>query len=285
MNESVLKDHTLCYAWNDGKGDQVPPPGSWVYKLGINTLESYRSFSFKWFRASIESAKKLGYRVAIYLDKKDLPLWEDFSLIDELVEVPKDFYPHYYDSFKYYAPYTRDDVISIDHDIIMHNRLPEKKEDVVGDVVLERWSLHNKRNDLEIYEKHNVQSVIPEWDYMRENKSIPCVNTGLLHFNNLEFKKLFFERWDAFHEFCSSNKIFNYGIHMASPTAFGSEVFLGILAKVHGLTAGSWHNIIQSPNQTKQPFGQVYYKHYVGDLKFTHRDLVDKYDDNKINII
>jgi|SaaInlStandDraft_1057018.scaffolds.fasta_scaffold13376_3 hypothetical protein len=266
---NILKDYTITYAWKDGKGDQIPNI------LGINDQASYRRFNFNWFRASIESVKKLGYRIAMYTDKEGLPYWEDYPYIDELIEVPKDFYPYYYDSYKYYPHYTRDDVINIDHDILMHHKLPNFKEDVIGDALLDRYDLYNNINkDFKVYEKHNVESVIPEWNYLHENKTAPCINSGFVLFNNLEFKKLFLERWDKFHDFCASNSIVS--THIGCPTIISTELFLGLLSESHGYSKTSWHS------KHKEEY---YYNHYVGELKYTHRHLVANYKDNQTTFI
>lgn len=251
MNESTPKDFTLTYAWKKGKANNFP-------RQIFDSYESFEAFTFRWFKASIASAKKLGYRVEMYSDYEGLRHWDNFNLIDDLHQVPEDFYPYFVDSYKWYPQYTRDDVINIDHDILMHEELPQLNEDVVGDAMIERYRLIKKH--LYLYENIDIQSVFPEWDYIRNNKLAPSLNTGFLRFNNKEFKKLFFERWMAFHDQCQSSKldIRETVTGLTSPTILASETMIGVLATVHNYSMNVWNKTINDN----------FYTHYVGDKKF-----------------
>lgn len=255
MNKPTNKNITLTYAWKKGSAKNFP-------RQRFSSYESFEAFTFRWFKASIESAKKQGYKVELYSDSEGLRQWDSYSLLDNLHEVPKDFYPLYFDSYKWYPQYTRDDVINIDHDIIMHHRLPSLSEDVIGDAMIERYE--NVKKDLDKYEKIKIEKVFPEWSYIRTNKSAPSLNTGFLRFNNKDLKKLFFDRWGAFHDRCLNTDISNNTKGVTSPTIMASETMIGILSLVNDYSMNVW-------NKTSN---DNYYTHYVGDRKFTEIDIL-----------
>jgi hypothetical protein len=245
-----MKYPTLC--WSYKKLDQRG-----IVRDGTYTYDQYLDINLKWYKLSIYKAKQLGYPTAMYCDKHLLEYWKEFEYLDEVHLVPEDFCPWYWDGYKFYAMYVRDDnPIALDHDVILNKHFINNTEDIVVDSFdTDRHELYNRKNLLDPYINNGVKKLIPEWT----DEIIPLACSGVIQINDNEIRDKFFKSYLLLYEFMIDHKINpHYG------TGVGGEFLISYMAKAYDWSSSAFNQCITPEVE----YANDTYMHYFGNIKY-----------------
>lgn len=253
----------------------------WTYNsnTSLKTGREYKELLINYYIHSIRSAKGLGYYTKIYTNKESISYFE--NEVDEIYEIESYEDSPMFDSFKFAVlEYEEGDYYLIDGDLILHSQLPELDYDVVFDSLeKQNWNVYHKA--IIAVTNMSIKKDMDEWK--RLNPPIPIFNCGLLRIRNLEFRKLYLDRWKLYNTYIKRNmsSIWNNeddrewvepGIN--NITAVGAQYLLTIVT-LH-------HNISYSPIQPDLHMLGKYYKHHSGMLKYNKPLVPNKVFEDKI---
>lgn len=241
---------TLC--WSYKKLDQRG-----IVRDGTYSYDEYLDINLKWYKLSIFKAKELGYSTAMYCDTHLLNFWKEFEYLDEVHLVPEDFCPWYWDGYKFYALYARDDrPIALDHDVILNQHFHNKKEDIVVDSFdTGRHLLYSRNNLLVPYINNGVKDLITEWT----DDKIPLACSGVIQINSLEIRDKFFEQYFKLYDF-----MIEHNIDPFSGTGVGGEFLISYMAKAYNWSTGAFNQCIIP----EEKYDNNTYMHYFGNIKY-----------------
>lgn len=241
---------TLC--WSYKKLDQRA-----IVTGGTMSYEEYLDTNLKWYKLSIYKAKQLGYPTVMYCDDHLLEYWQSFEYLDEVNLVPIEFAEWYWDGYKFYALYVRDDFpIAMDHDVILNTHFIDKDVKVLVDSFDEdRHLIWRNRNVLNWYEDNGVIDIVPEWN--KNPQPLAC--SGVIQIKDKGVKDLFFKRYLDLYQFMLDN---NIDPHWG--TGIGGEALISFMANFYGWSTSAFNQCIvpelQYENNT--------YTHYFGNWKY-----------------
>lgn len=212
-----------------------------VHKDDLHKFEVIKSYYIN----SINSAKKLGYKIEIYTNTN---IFNDY--VDISHHINNEF--TFWDGFKTLPLLENTNGVLVDGDIIFDSKLPQLSNDT--DLYFDGWE-----SWLDLYSKCvieldelGIKDIIPEWE------SIPqrVINIGLLKINNSELRDLYLDRWYKMYKFCNQHKNNMKYFYMCCTIA--SQYLLTLLSKNY--------KIKNISNRLGKPNG--YYTHFVGQQKY-----------------
>lgn len=241
---------TLVYTFTS-QFTQLLHPGKDIDKI-ITTYVNY-------YRRSIKSALKLGYKVELYISSDLVYNFKDLRIqvhtFDNIKSGLFDFHK------AILLRERKDNFMLVDGDIDFHKKIPISEQDLIfddrcvlksnsiySDVKAEKTWVHYYKPYIENLDLLNIKSVIPEWTGKRLNF---VHNIGVLYFNNKKLKELYVDRWFKFNLFVN-NKIDN----PIPYTVIGAQYLLSEIVNHHSFTS--------------EIVPQECYTHNLGKEKFTH---------------
>ncbi len=224
----------------------------WTYDFTSKDLtETERTILVNYYILSINSAKKMGYHTTMVCNQNDIGFWDLY--VDEVKYC--NLHSPLWDSFKMHALLSmRGDYCLIDGDVILHNKLPEIKTDIVFDSYeILNWTNEYKPT-IDTLTDLGIKEIIPYWD----NKRIPIMNCGVLQINNTIAKLLYLIDWKEFNKFIINNI---NSIDTKYATGVGAQYLLSLIVNKYGL---STTNLTDNLGE----YGK-YYQHYYGSQKYS----------------
>ena len=205
---------------------------------------------------SIKSAKELGYEPIVYTNS---------SIFDDKGVTVLKGEPSYtfWDGMKLGAIDIYDEnYFFVDGDITFHNRIildPNVDMHFDGYEIGNFKSLY-KEQVLNL-DRLGIKELIPEWKVM----NMEVMNCGFLHFNNQEFKKIYFDRWKKMETFVEEN---NQHFHRSKCTAVAAQYLLTVLSIHYNLNTKFFSEELRKPN--------YFYTHHAGNEKWKSRKVFEK---------
>jgi hypothetical protein len=224
----------------------------WTYDYTSKDLtETERTTLVNYYILSINSAKKLGYHTTMVCNQNDIGFWD--SYVDEVKYC--NLHSPLWDSLKIHALLSmKGDFCLIDGDVILHNKLPEIKTDIIFDSYeILNWTNEYKPT-IDTLTDLGIKEIIPYWD----NKRIPIMNCGVLQINNTMAKLLYLIDWKEFNEFIINNI---NSIDTKYATGVGAQYLLSLIVNQYNL---STTNLTDNLGD----YGR-YYQHHYGSQKYT----------------
>lgn len=225
----------------------------WTYDSTSKDLtETERITLLNYYILSINSAKKLGYYTIIVCNQNDIGFWD--SYVDEVHYCNSYENSPLWDSFKIYVLETfRGEYCLIDGDVILHDKLPDIKTDVMFD----SYEILNWTNEYQPTIKTltdiGIVDAIPFWN----NKRIPIMNCGILQINNPILKSLYITFWKSFNRFIIDNID---SIDAKYATGVGAQYLLSLLVN-------EYNSSITNLTNRLGEYG-MYYQHHYGSQKY-----------------
>lgn len=199
---------------------------------------------------SSKMARKLGYTTELYTNSNIFDGY--FDLIHKI----SDSYI-FWDSYKV-LPYLlrNDDYMVIDYDVFIYKKIIfDKDVDFYFDT-FESWKYYNE--PIKILTDLGIGSVIPEWNSNKQK----VMNTGILYFRNRDFRKLYYERYISFYNFCKQN--------IEVLKKYTPFQMFGTIAEQYLLTILSEYYNMRHHNFSKLPrVKNNFYHHNPGKEKFS----------------
>lgn len=241
---------TLC--WSYKKLDQRG-----IVLNGTLSYNQYLEINLDWYKLSMFKAKELGYKTVMYCDDHLLEFWQSLEYLDEVNLVKEPFADWYWDGYKFYALYVRDDFpIALDHDVILNTHFLNKKEDIIVDSFdTNRHLIYNNNDYLTPYLENGVKDIVPEWS----DEKIPLACSGVIRITNKEVKDLFFKRYLELYDFT-----LKHNIPTSYATGVGGEFLLSYMANYYNWSTSAYNQCI-IPNKQ---YDNNTYRHYFGDVKY-----------------
>lgn len=214
----------------------------------------------KWITKSIESARKLDYKIELYTNDSNFSKGLDVDkihFIDDGYEL--------WDSFKIYVLENRVDsnYFLSDNDVIFKKRLPlNNSVDLYFDgTELFNWDWAYKTT-MSYLKDNSVFDSIPFWKYDK----MPVFNVGILKINNSKLKDDYIFYWKKLHSIVKSH--FN-NIDKTFVTAIITQYLLTLLSEkdncqsIHFTRNGKW------------PDNNDFYNHFCGYLKIKNPPILN----------
>ena len=222
-----------------------------IYKRSFNQIE--------WIKRSTTSAKKLGYRVELYTDDKELAK----ELILDEIHYIVDTY-RVWDSFKLWVLEHRkdDNYFLSDSDVIFNKKINfDYTKDISFDgVEVVNWNWVY-RDTLKYLEQNNVIKGIKFWKYSQ----IPVFNVGILRINNKELKLRYLKYWkEAYAQM--ENYIDSKTIRYIAPIL--TQYLLTLICEDKKYSTQFFTSVDGWPNKNE------YYNHFPGLLKFKNQQVI-----------
>lgn len=259
-------DTTLVYSYR-----HIPFPETLV-SLQLSE-EEYLKIILNWFKASIYSARKLGYKTAVYCDYSNTEFFE--TLTDE-VHTFKSYYDCFWDSYKFLPlEHREDNFIVVDQDVIFKDAIPNFTEDVLVDNIDHSRHLlytkgepylKNSANILKQFDNLGIKELIPEWT----SEHIPVVCTGVLKFNNKTLQQKYLDYWKIIHKLVIDNNL-----EPKISTSVAAEFLLSCLI----------YNGRYSCKSLSKNYFNPWYKHYNGKQKFRKNIVSYELEKNSSSLI
>lgn len=232
----------------------------WTYNPDINS-EVYPSYDedlritayINYYRLSIHSASKLGYKCVIYTLASHSKYFEDLNV--EIIPIPQTT-SKIFDVLKLRVLEEREgEFILIDGDLILSKSLPISNKQVLYEHnEIKSWSVFYSRCVDNLTEK-GIGKFIPEWKGEKRNFVANC---GLLRINDLEFKNIYIERWNTLNKFIEENILEE---HIVEYSATAAQYLLTELLHYHEIDFAPYREICSTET----------YVHYYGSQKFDKR--------------
>jgi len=221
-----------------------------IYGFDVNYLENSKLTNYlNMHSISSNLAKKLGYTTEIYTNSDIFDSY--FDTIHKF-----DYNYIFWDSYKL-LPYSLrdDDYMIIDYDLFIHKNISfDKDVDFYFDT-WESWKYYDA--PVKILTELGIGDVIPEWNSNKQK----VMNTGILYFKNIDFRKLYYKRYIEFYQFCEQN--------LDALKTYKPFQMFGTIAAQYLLTILSTYYNIQHYNFSKIPREKnEYYHHMCGPDKF-----------------
>jgi len=251
----------------------------WTYDSEVNTpinslsgwdvgyVENRKKIILNYYLHSINTAKNLGYETVIYCNPLSVKYFE--GMVDEIFTIEKYENTPLWDGIKTYPLEIRnDEYCLIDGDIILHQRLPEFKKDIVFDVwEIGNWEKDYKETVLKL-DSIGIGEMIPEWSPERTF----VANSGFMWLQNKEFRDLYVNRWKTFNNFIIENVDV---LNTFQASLIAGQMMFSLLIKKYGYE----HDTMSKHMDDKNP----YYTHFFGGRKFKYpitkyNDYIDKCD-------
>jgi hypothetical protein len=227
----------------------------WTYNYNANMVGAkqwHLDILTNFYKASIISAKKLGYETIIYTNTSHSHIFEPY--VDEVICVDDYEQSPLFDSFKIKVLEERsDDFYLIDGDVILNSKLPELDVDVTFDAYESKFWKPTYGDPLKELRSIGVNDVIPLFYIEKAEKMFNC---GILRITNKELKKAYVCHWKRFNQFVKDNKYRLFLDH----TTVGAQYILTILSKEMGVKWEPLSEFLGNQNQ--------YYRHYAGRIKY-----------------
>ena len=153
----------------------------------------------KWITKSIESARKLNYKIELYTNDSNFSNELD---VDKIHFIDDDY--ELWDSFKIYVLENRLDsnYFLSDNDVIFKKRLPLNNS---VDLYFDGTELYNwdwvYKTTMSYLKDNSVFDSIPFWKYDK----IPVFNVGILKINNSKLKNDYVFHWKKLHSIVKSH--------------------------------------------------------------------------------
>lgn len=172
---------------------------SLVYLNGF--APSHTSFTYAMFSKSMKMAKRLGYEIVLFGNAKTILLLD--NLCDTTYDVATLKF-HFYDDIKIHIWKTLagNDYFTIDGDVFLSNKLDftNKEVSLYCDSFEETIS-DEAIHSLNHFNKLNPNLIISEWNI----NNIKNLNTGIIKWNDEEFKNYFIQSYNKLREFYLKN--------------------------------------------------------------------------------
>lgn len=222
----------------------------YTYKKPSYKIHSTNVDKCHWLKRSTESAKKVGYKTALYTD--DISIADRLDIDDiQLVEDTS----YVWDSFKILA--LRDsrypDYFLADYDIIFNKALEfDTAADMIFDIVEDKSNWNNiYKTTTQAVQGTRILNDKPYWNPHIEFS----YNIGILKFNNPELQSYYIKEWlDIETKLKSKLRLFD----LRYLTPFISQYILTLIALEYNCTH------IRKPGKVE---GNEFYDHFVGQLK------------------
>ena len=214
----------------------------------------------KWITKSIESARKLNYKIELYTNDSNFSNELD---IDKVHFIDDDY--ELWDSFKIYVLENRLDsnYFLSDNDVIFKKRLPLNNS---VDLYFDGTELYNwdwaYKTTMGYLKDNSVFDSVPFWKY---NK-LPVFNVGILKINNSKLKDDYIFYWKKLHSIVKSH--FS-NIDKTFVTAVITQYLLTLLSEkdnyqsIHFTRNGEW------------PDNNDFYNHFCGYLKIKNPPILN----------
>lgn len=227
----------------------------WTYNFNVHRdgMENrHYNVLIDLYRASMVSAKKLGYNTILYTNQDRVDFFQDY--VDEIITAENYEDSPLFDSFKIKVLEERnDDFYLIDGDVILSSRLPVLDVDVTFDAFETNYWADTYGEPIKELNAMGINDIIPLFDTKRAEKVFNC---GLLRITNETLKKRYVDYWKRFNQFIKDNWD---GLRL-DHTSVGAQYILTILAKNMGVTFSPLSEFLGDQNQ--------YYRHYAGRIKY-----------------
>jgi len=231
----------------------------YTYKAPSYQIYKENTNQKKWITKSIESARKLNYKIELYTNdfdfSKELDV-DNVHFIDDSYEL--------WDSFKIYVLENRLDsnYFLSDNDVIFKKRLPL---DTSVDIYFDGTEIHNwdwaYKTTMNYLKDNSIFDGIPFWKYDK----IPVFNVGILKINNPKLRDDYIFYWKKLH---SISKPYFGIVDKTFLTAIITQYLLTLLSEkdnyqsVHFTQNGGW------------PYNNDFYNHFCGYLKIKNPPIL-----------
>ncbi len=179
-------------------------------KPNKNTTE-FSEYVIDMYYLSMVMAKQLGYRIVFYGNSVAIEKLRE--LCDEIINIDNLHY-EFYDDIKVFIWETRrDDYVVIDGDVFLYKRLLfrenfiHKKYDIRVDTLqqLSKKEVDSTKSSINLLEHLGISKKLFEWNYYKGGDSY-C--TGIIHWNNTEFKEYYIQQYYILRKFILDNRNF-----------------------------------------------------------------------------
>jgi hypothetical protein len=233
----------------------------YTYKTPQYNIYTSDTNQKSWISKSIESARKLNYKIELYTNDSNFAKGLD---IDEVHFIDDEY--ELWDSFKIYVLENRIDsnYFLSDNDVIFKKRLPL---DNSIDIYFDGTEIHNwdwaYKTTMNYLKDNSVFDEIPFWKYDK----IPVFNVGILKINNPKLRDDYIFYWKKLH---SISKPYFGIVDKTFLTAIITQYLLTLLSEkdnynsIHFTRNGKW-------NDSNNDF----YNHYCGYLKIKNPPILN----------
>ena len=228
----------------------------WTYDDKMDKGESSsknRIILINYYIQSIIKAKHFGYETIIYCNSNLVEYFKD--IVDEIVIVESYEDSIVWDYMKVKVMEDRDDEFClIDGDIILHNKLPEFKTDIVFDTYETANWIDEYSETTKQLEDLGINETISYWDSIRK----PVISTGIFYLAP-KFRMDYVNEFKKCNEFINMNKSTN-NFHKDFISLVGGQYLLTLFVNDRNLSKSNYTNNMGEMGE--------YYKHHFGKTKF-----------------
>jgi hypothetical protein len=248
---------------------------SFVSNMDKGYVANRKMILLNYYIHSITKAKEFGYYTIIYCNDLSAKYFE--GLTDEVIVIGKYENTLLWDGIKIHPlEFRNDEYCLIDGDIILNERLPEFRKDIVFDVYeAGNWEIDYKETVLKL-DSMGIGDTIPEWN--PKKTLIACC--GFMSLQNKEFKDLYVNRWKTFNNFISEH---SESLNTSQATNVVSQMLFTLLIKHYGYEFDTMSKHMGDSSNR-------YYTHFYGGKKFKtpitkYNSYILEKENNKQNLI